>query len=147
MTIKDKLTQDLKVAMKAGDSLKKETVRLLRSAIRNAEIDVGHDLNDDESLAILSKQAKQRRDSIAQYRQAGRDDLADHEADELTIIEAYLPRQLTDDEIVERAKAAIAELGVAGMAGMGPAMKRLSAELKGQADGKRISQVVRSLLS
>jgi len=147
MNLKDQLTQDLKAAMKAGAGLKKETVRLLRSAIRNAEIDRGHELSDEETLAVLSKQAKQRRDSIDQYRQAGRADLAEREAQELAVINAYLPRQLSDDEIADRATAVIAELGVSGMAAMGPVMKRLAAELQGQADGKRISRIVRALLS
>lgn len=147
MNLKDQLMQDMKIAMKAGDNLKKETVRLLRSAVRNVEIDLGHELSNEEALAILGKQAKQRRDSIEQYQQAGRADLAEREAQELAIVDAYLPRQLSDDEITDRAKAAIAELGLSGMAAMGPAMKRLSTELKGQADGKRISRIVRSLLN
>ncbi len=147
MHLKDQLTRDLKAAMKAGDSLKKETVRLLRSAIRNAEIDRGHELSHEETLAILSKQAKQRRDSIEQYQQAGRADLAKRETQELTVINAYLPRQLSDDEITDRANAVITELGVSGMAAMGPVMQRLAAELQGRADGKRISRIVRSLLN
>ena len=146
MDIRTKLTDDLKTAMKSGDTVRKETVRLLRGAIKNAEIDAGHPLTDEQALAIVAKQAKQRRDSIKQYLQANRSDLAETEQAELAIIEAYLPRQLTDEEISERASAVIAELGVSDMKGMGQAMGRLSQALKGIADGQRISQIVRGLL-
>ena len=147
MRLKDQLTNDLKEAMKSGDRVKKETVRALRGAIRNVEIDSRRDLTDEEILDIINKQAKQRRDSIEQYQKANRSDLVEQEQQELAIIEAYLPQQLTDAEIKTRVETAIAELGVSDMKGMGPVMKRLTVELKGRADGKRISQLVRELLS
>ncbi len=146
MDIKTQLTNDLKEAMKSGDAVRKETVRLLRGAIKNAEIDAGHPFSDEEALAVIAKQAKQRRDSIEQYKQANRADLVAEEEAELAVIESYLPAQLSDEEITARAQAVIAELGVTDMKGMGQVMKRLSAELKGVADGKRISQIVRGLL-
>ena len=147
MSLKDQLTNDLKEAMKSGEQVKKETVRALRGAIRNVEIDSRRDLTDEEILDIINKQAKQRRDSIEQYQKANRSDLVEQEQQELAIIEAYLPQQLTDAEIKTRVETAIAELGVSDMRGMGPVMKRLTVELKGRADGKRISQLVRELLS
>ncbi len=147
MSLKDQLTNDLKEAMKSGDQIKKDTVRALRGAIRNVEIDSRRDLTDEEILAIIHKQAKQRRDSIEQYQKANRSDLVEQEQQELAIIEVYLPQQLSDDEIRARVETAIAELGVSDMKGMGLVMKRLTAELKGRADGKRISQLVRELLS
>jgi hypothetical protein len=98
-------------------------------------------------LEVISKQAKQRRDSVEQYQKAARMDLVEQEQQELDIIETYLPRQLSDEEITVRAKTAITELGVMDMKGMGPVMKLLTSELKGRADGKRISQIVRQLLS
>jgi len=147
MSLKAKLTNDLKEAMKSGDQVKKDTVRTLRGAIRNAEIDSGHDLADEEILAIIDKQAKQRRDSIEQYQKANRSDLVEQEQQELAVIETYLPQQLSDEEIRARVEATIAELGVTDMKGMGLLMKRLTDELKGRADGKRISQIVRELLS
>ncbi len=147
MDIKTQLTNDLKEAMKSGDTTRKETVRLLRGAIKNAEINAGHPLSDEEALAVIAKQAKQRRDSIEQYKQANRQDLVAEEQAELAIIESYLPAQLSDEEITARAQAVIAELGVSDMKGMGQVMKRLSQELRGVADGKRISQIVRGLLS
>ena len=147
MDVKQQLMADLKVAMKDGDSIRRDTIRALRSAIRNVEIDTGHDVSDDEALAVLAKQAKQRRDSIEQFQQAGRTDLVQEEQQQLDIIETYLPQQLTDAEIEARARTTIAELGVADMTGMGKVMGRLSQEMKGVADGKRISNIVRSLLS
>lgn len=147
MNLKDKLTNDLKEAMKSGDQVKKDTVRALRGAIRNAEIDSRRDLSNEEILAIINKQGKQRRDSIEQYQKANRGDLVEQEQQELAIIEVYLPQQLSDDEIRARVETAIAELGVNNMQGMGLVMKHLTGELKGRADGKRISQIVRELLS
>ncbi|HEY85910.1 MAG TPA: GatB/YqeY domain-containing protein [Chloroflexi bacterium] len=147
MNLKDKLTNDLKEAMKSGDQVKKDTVRALRGAIRNAEIDSRRDLSNEEILAIINKQGKQRRDSIEQYQKANRGDLVEREQQELAIIEVYLPQQLSDDEIRARVETAIAELGVNNMQGIGLVMKHLTGELKGRADGKRISQIVRELLS
>jgi len=170
MSLKDQLMQDLKEAIKSGDETRKATIRMLRSAINAAELDKrtsyvnsqrakGVDvesltldeaqfaLTDEEVLAVLQKQAKQRRDSIAEFKKGGRDDLVAAEEAELAIIEAYLPRQMTRDEIVEVARKAAAELGVSDMSGMGPLMKHLMAELKGKADGRLVNQVVREILS
>ena len=170
MSLKDQLMQDLKEAMKAGDETRKSTIRLLRAAVGSAEIDKraafiesqqakGVDpesltlddaqfaLNDEEVLAVFQKQAKQRRDSIAEYQKAGRDDLVAAEQAELTIVESYLPAQMTRDEVEAAVRQAADELGVSDMSGMGPLMKHLMAELKGQADGRLVSQVVREVLS
>jgi uncharacterized protein YqeY len=147
MSLKDQLAQDLKDAMKSGDDLKKNTIRLVRSAIKNAEIEIGHELSDEETLAVLTRQAKQRRDSIDQFRQGNRPDLVALEEDELSIIETYLPQPLSDAEITTRAEAAIAEMGVTDIKGMGQVMGRLTKEMQGVADGKRISEIVRGLLS
>jgi uncharacterized protein YqeY len=147
MTLKDQLTQDLKDAMRQGDELKKNTIRYIRSAIKNMEIDVGHDLSDQEVMAVLVKQAKQRRDSMEQFQQGNRPDLVEQEEKELVLIETYLPQPLSDEEIKTRAQAVITELGVTDMKGMGQVMGRLSKEMQGVADGKRISEIVRALLS
>ena len=147
MNLKDQLANDLKDALKSGSQIKKDTVRALRGAIRNAEIDSRQELTEGEILLIIAKQAKQRRDSIEQYQKANRNDLVEQEQQELAIIATYLPQQLSNDEIRTRAETVIAELGVSKMQGMGQVMKRLVAELKGRADGKRISQIVRELLN
>jgi hypothetical protein len=170
MSLKDQLMQDLKDAMKAGDETRKATIRLLRSAIGAAEIDKrsafvdaqlakGVDvekltlddaqftLTDEEVLAVIQKQAKQRRDSIAEFKKGGRDDLVAAEEAELAVIGAYLPRQMTHDEVLLAARKAAADLGVSDMSGMGQLMKHLMAELKGRADGRLVNQVVREILS
>ena len=147
MDLKTQLTNDLKTAMKSGDVVRKDTIRALKSAIKNAEIAGGDTLSDEDVLKVLIKQAKQRKDPIEQFRKANRLDLSEQEEKELAVIEAYLPKQLSDDEIAERAKLVIADLGIDNMKGMGQVMQRLSKDLAGIADGKRISQVVRALLS
>ena len=147
MSLKVQLNSDLKAAMKAGDDTRKNVVRTIRGAVKNIEIEKQHELSDAEVLDVIAKQAKQRRESIEQFRQGNRLDLVEQEEAELTILEAYLPAQLPDSEIEARAAAVIAELGVSDLKGIGPVMGRLSQELKGVADGKRISAIVRELLS
>lgn len=147
MDLKQKLADDLKIAMKSGNLIQKTTIRTLLSEIRKAEIDSKSELTNEEVLNVISKQAKQRRDSIEQYQKAGRVDLLEQEQQELTVIGAYLPQQLSDDEITERAKAVILELQATNMKAMGSVMKHLTSELKGVADGKRISKIVRELLA
>jgi uncharacterized protein YqeY len=104
-------------------------------------------LTDEEVLAVIQHQAKQRRDSIAEFKKAGRDDLVAVEEAELAIIDNYLPRQMSQDEIEVAVRRAAADLGVSNMSGMGPLMKYLMAELKGRADGRLVNQVVREVLS
>jgi uncharacterized protein YqeY len=170
MSLKDQLMQDLKEAMKKGDNTRKGTIRLLRAAISSAEIekraafidsqrakgvdpesltlnDAQFALTDAETLVVIQKQAKQRRDSIAEYQKGGRDDLVAAEQSELTIIENYLPRQMTRDEIEAAVRKGAAELGISAMSGMGPLMKHLMAEFQGKADGRLVNEVVREVLS
>jgi hypothetical protein len=146
MSLKDKINDDLKHAMRGGDKLRTETIRSLKSAIKYAEIQAGHDLDDQGVMGVIGQQAKQRRDSITEFEKAKRTDLIEKEAAELKILEEYLPAQLSEAEIEVKAKAVIAELGVADAKGVGLVMKRLTTDLKGQADGKLINQVVRRLL-
>ena len=147
MSLKEQLANDLKDAMRSGDAAKRNTLRALQAAVKQVEIDTRTTLSEQEVLAVITKQAKQRRDSIEQFQQGNRPDLVEEEQKELSIIEAYLPKQLNDVEITERAQAAIVELGVTDMKGMGKVMGKLSNDLRGLADGKRISQIVRQLLS
>ena len=147
MTTKEQINDHLKASMKSGDKFRTETLRGLKSAIRYAEIEVGAELDEAGVITVIIKQAKQRRDSITEFEKAGRADLVEQEANQLKILETYLPVQLSEEEIRVRAQAVINELGVTDAAGMGQVMKRLTADLKGQADGKLISQVVRQLLS
>jgi hypothetical protein len=147
MTIKDQLNADLKEAMKSGDKTRLETIRLLRSAIKYAEIEVGHELDDEGLLDIIGKQAKQRRDAIVEFEKGGRTDLVEKEIAELAILEQYLPAQMSEDEVREKVQAIITALGVTDLKGLGQVMKQAMTELKGQADGKIVNQIARQLLT
>jgi uncharacterized protein YqeY len=147
MSIQDEINNHLKEAMRGGDKFRTETLRGLKSAIRYAEIEAGGALGDEAVIAVIVKQAKQRRDSMTEFEKAGRTDLVEKEAKELKILETYLPAQLSEEEIRARAQKVIADLGVTDASGTGQVMKQLMADLKGQADGKVVSQVVRQLLS
>lgn len=147
MNLRDQLNDDLKEAMKSKDKVRTQTLRGLKSAIKYAEIESGSELDDSGLIAVIAKEAKQRRDSITEFDKGGRTDLVEKEAAELAILEGYLPAQLSEDEIRRKAQAVISELGVTDVKGMGQVMKRLMADLKGQADGKVVNQIVRQLLN
>ncbi|MFP4639040.1 MAG: GatB/YqeY domain-containing protein [Guyparkeria sp.] len=146
-TIKSRLTADMKAAMKAGEKSRLTTIRMLLAAIKRQEIDERRELSEDEALGILTKQAKQRRESIAQYESAGRDDLKAVEEAELEIIETYLPKQLSPEEI----EAAVAEIirseQATEMSQMGAVMKVARERLAGRADMAAVSKAVRDKLS
>lgn len=147
----EQLNEDLKRAMRAKDKVRLRTLRSLRAALRDKEIKIGADveegLEEDEELRVLQKQAKQRRESIEQYESAGRDDLLEKEEEELEIIEEYLPRQLTDDEVEEVVEEAMASTGSSSMADMGKVMGAVMGELRGRVDGNRVREIVTQKLS
>jgi len=147
MSLKDRLTDDLKQAMRQGDERRKSTIRLVRAAITNAEIERGEELSDDEVLAIIAKEAKQRRESVTEFARGGRQDLVDQEEEELQILLSYLPAQMSRDEIEAAARQVIAEVGATSMAQMGEVMRRLMPQLKGKADGSLVNQVVKEILT
>ncbi|RME82051.1 MAG: GatB/YqeY domain-containing protein [Caldilineae bacterium] len=148
MSLLDTINQDLKAAMKSGDEAQKRTLRSIKAAITRAQKDKNNQpLDDDEIIAVIRKQARQREDSIEAYAAAGRTDLADAERAELAILERYLPALMDQDTIREHARRVIAEVGASSMRDMGAVMGRLMAELKGKADGRVVNQVVRELLS
>ena len=148
MTLEERLDADLKDAMKSNDTTRKLAIRSVKTAITEAKVSgtEAKTLTDADVLAIITKQVKQRRDSAIEYNKGNRPDLAAQEEAEIKVLEVYLPRQLSEAEIRERAQAVIAELGVADMKGLGPVMKRLSSDLRGIADGQMINRVVRELL-
>lgn len=152
MTIKQRIGEDMKAALKAGDKHRLGTLRMLRSRMLEAEValraDRGrdYDLEDDEAIRALSSYAKQRRDSIESFESAGRADLAARERAELGIVQEYLPQQLGEDEIRRLAAQAIAEVNAAGPRDMGAVMKALMPRLQGRADGKLVNRMVRELL-
>jgi uncharacterized protein len=145
MALKEKIVKDLKDAMLSGDTAKRDTLRLLDSAIKNAEIEkkkkeVG--LNDEEILEVIRRSIKQRQDSINQFTQGGRADLAEKEKIELDILMPYLPAQLSEDEIRKVVKETIAAVGATGSSDMGKVMGQAMGKLKGQADGNIVRKIV-----
>ena len=147
MSLKDKLTEDLKQAMRQGDEQRRSTLRLVMAAIKNAEIEKRRELEEGELLAIIAKEAKQRHESIAQFERGGRQDLADREEAELQILLAYLPEQLSREEIEAQARRIIEEVGATSPAQMGQVMRRLMPLMQGKADGKLVNQVVKEFLA
>jgi uncharacterized protein YqeY len=147
MTLKQRLQEDLKEALRARDERRKSVIRLALAAIVNAEVERGDDLDDADVVAVLQKEARQRRDTIAELQQVGRPDLLADEEAELAILEGYLPALLSREEIIEEARQVIEETGVTGMGQIGPVMGRLMSKLKGRADGRLVNEVVRELLS
>jgi uncharacterized protein YqeY len=147
MSLKTRLTDDMKACMKAGEKDRLAVIRLVLAAIKQKEVDERVEMTDDLVLAVLEKQVKQRKDSISQYDAAGRDDLAKVERYELGVIEAYLPAKMDDAGILAAIAAAKAETGAAGPADMGKLMAVLKPKLAGQADMGRVSQLVKQALA
>jgi hypothetical protein len=147
MSLIEKIEKDVIEAMKAKDAVKVSTLRMLKSAIGNYLIQAKKDKADDaEVLTHIGKQAKQRRESLDSFEKAGRKDLADKERAELAILETYLPKQLTDDELRAAVQKAMVESGAKSPADMGKLMKALMPSVQGKADGKRIQDVVKAIL-
>lgn len=146
MNLKDQLRADMATAMRNGDNDKRNTLRMLLAAVKQTEVDDQVTLDDAGVQVVLTKQAKQRRESIDDYEKAGRAEMAANETMELTIIESYLPQMMGKEEVKALAAQVIAELGITDMKGMGQIMGRLMPQLKGQADGRIVNEVVRELL-
>jgi hypothetical protein len=146
MSIKETLQKDRIAAMREGDTAKRNAIGLLLAAIKQEEVDNQTTLDDKSVTEVLLRQAKQRRESIADYEKAGRPEMAANEEAELKIVESYLPQQMGREEIKAVAAEIIAELGVTDAKGMGQVMGKLMPRLKGQADGRLVNEVVRELL-
>lgn len=147
MSLREKINQDLKEAMKAKDVKKRDALRLLTSAFKQVEVDERKELSDDDVIKIIQKQVKSRNDSIEQYKKAQRDDLVAKEQEEINVYEIYLPKQLSDDELENSLKDIITKVGAETMKDMGKVMGMASKELAGKADGKRINECVKKLLA
>jgi uncharacterized protein YqeY len=147
MSLKQRLTDDMKAAMKAGEKERLGTIRLINAAIKQKEVDERVEMDDARVLAVLEKMVKQRKDSIEQYDKAGRDDLAAIERAELAIIGQYLPEKMGEAEIKAAIEAAIAETGAAGPADMGKLMGVLKPRLAGQADMGEVSKLIKQRLA
>ena len=146
MNMLDKLTDEMKSAMKSGDKIKLSTIRQLRAQMKDAQIAKGDELTEDEMMAVLNNAAKKRREAIKLYEQGGRDELAENEKAELAVIETYLPQQLSEAEISDIIDKAIAETGAAGPSDLGKVMGKIMGQVRGRADGKLVQQLVRTKL-
>ena len=151
MSLKDRISEDIKSAMKAKDKIRLETVRSIKKVLLEKEVSLRpqgqESLTETQEIEVLSQQAKQRRDSIEQYSQAGRDDLAEKEAQELAIIEEYLPGQLSEEEVGAVVDEVIAQTGATSVKDMGKVMGPVMQQLKGRADGQKIQAIVKEKLS
>jgi uncharacterized protein YqeY len=146
MSLKNKITEDMKAAMRAKETARLGTVRLLLAAMKQKEVDERVDLTDADVLSIIEKMLKQRRESIAQYEKAARQDLADVEKAEIAVLSAYLPQQMSEAEVAEAVTAAIKESGAAGPKDMGKVMGLLKSRLAGRTDMGKLSGLVKSKL-
>jgi len=146
MSLKEQLKQDTIAASKSGDNRKRDILRMLQAAVKQIEIDDRVTLDDAGVLQVLTKQAKQRRESIAEYTKAGRDDLAEQEQYELGVIETYLPQMMSREEIEVLVKQVIVDTGASSPKDMGKVMGKLMPQVKGKADGRLVNEVVRELL-
>lgn len=149
MSLKDQLTEDMKTAMKAKEAgkLRLSVIRMAKSAIKNVEIDAKHELNDEETITVLAKEVKQRRDAIEEYAKAGREDIVESLKAEIEVLMPYLPQQLSEDEIRALVSEAITQTGAQGPKDMGKVMGALMTKVKGRSDGKVVNQIVKELLN
>ncbi len=147
MSLKEQLNEAMKTAMKAKDSLRLNAIRLIRTAIKNREIDERRELEDQEVIGVLSTLVKQRKESAQVYREGGRPELAEKEEQELAIVQEFLPAQLGEVELRAIIEAAVNETGAASMKDMGKVMKVVTAKTLGRADGRMVSELVKSRLS
>lgn len=147
MALREQINEDLKAAMRGGEVARRDTIRLLLAALKQREVDERKTLTDADVLGIIEKMLKQRRDSISQFEQGGRQDLADKEKQELTLLQAYMPQALGDAEIAAAVTAAVAETGATAPADMGKVMAVLKPKLAGRADMSKVSAVVKAQLT
>ncbi len=146
MALQERLSEDLKTAMRQHDDVRRSTIRLIRSAIHNVEISQKETLDDDGVIAVLSRMARQHQESISEFKKGNRGDLVEKEETELAIVREYLPPQLTANEITKLAKEAVKEADATEPSDMGRVMGKLMPKVKGKADGSLVSRIVRELL-
>jgi uncharacterized protein YqeY len=145
-TIQDDIRAQMTAAWKAGETARRDTLRLLIAAFENARIDLGHPLTDEDALRVLQKEAKQRRESIEEFRKGKREDLVAKEQAELEVIEAFLPTQMGDEELRAVVREVVSEVGASGPGDLGKVMRPLMARISGRADGRRANELAREIL-
>ena len=146
MDVEQRLTDDLKDAMRSGDTERREAIRMLLAALKNEQIALGHPLSEQETTAVVSRIAKRHRESIDQFRQANRPDLVAHEEAQLAALEPYLPRLMSREQIEAEVRSVMSELDASGPRAQGQIMSTLAQRLRGKADLKEVSGIVRSLV-
>ena len=146
MSLRVRLSEDMKLAMKSKDKFRLSVIRMVRAAIQNVEIDKQIELSDDEVLVVLNREVKQRKDSLQEFKNANRDDLASKTEQEIAILMEYMPQQLTDDEIDALVQEAVTETGASSKKDIGNVMKYLITKIQGRADGKLVNQIVQKYL-
>lgn len=149
MSLKKKISDDFTKAFKNKETAKKDVLSLLNSEIKNKEIELGkrdEGLSDQEVICVIQKAVKQRKDSVRQYKDGGREELAKSEQQEIDVLQEYLPKQLSDEEVEQKIKKIVDESGAEGMSDMGMVMGRSMADLKCQADGSKVKEIVQTLL-
>lgn len=147
MSLQEKLMEDLKEAMRQSDATRRSAIRMVRAAVKNAEVEKGHSLDDSEVMRVIEKEAKQRRESIAEFARGNRPDLVAKEQAELDVLLGYLPRQMERDEIEDVVRRIIDQVGARDPTEMGKVMPKVMAEVRGRADGKLVNQIVQELLA
>jgi uncharacterized protein YqeY len=147
MSLKEKLSEDMKAAMRAKESEKLATIRLINAAIKQREVDERVELGDDQVLSVIEKMIKQRKDSITQFEAGGRQDLADKEKSEITVLAAYMPAQMSEAEVQAEVAAAVVQSGASGPQDMGKVMAVLKPKLAGRADMTAVSGLVKAALA
>lgn len=147
MNLSDRLAEDMKQAMKDKDKVRLSVIRMVRSAVKNREIDLGTALSDEEIVVVIQKELKQRKDSLQAFESAGRTDLISDVQAEISILSNYLPEQMSEKDLRQLAVKVIQELGAVGKSDMGKVMGKMMPVTRGKADGKLVQQVVESLLS
>lgn len=147
MTLKDRLMEDLKEAMKSKQQVRKSVITLIRSAVKQKEVDERVELSDDDVLDVISKQVKQRKDALEDFKKAARDDLIAQTEEEIAILSSYLPEQLSDEELEKIVRDVIEKVGATSMKDMGKVMGTATPMVKGRADGKRINEIVKKIFA
>ncbi|MGX7418790.1 GatB/YqeY domain-containing protein [Carnobacterium gallinarum] len=147
MSLLTTLNEDMKTAMRAKDKETLSVVRMLKASLQNEQIKIGSELNEDQELTILAREMKQRRDSLAEFKKADRDDLVEKTQVEIDIVEKYMPKQLSEDEIKEIVSNAITQVEASSMKDFGKVMSAVMPETKGKADGNEVNRIVKELLN
>ncbi|AST06734.1 hypothetical protein AF2641_07625 [Anoxybacillus flavithermus] len=147
MSLLERLNNDMKQAMKNKEKDKLSVIRMVKSALQNEAIKLGKTLTEDEELTVLSRELKQRKDSLQEFEKAGRTDLVDKVKEEITVLELYMPKQLSEEELTQIVKETIAEVGASSKADMGKVMGAIMPKVKGKADGSLVNKLVQQHLS